>query len=322
MRRRATIGSSSVRIGAVMRRHWIVLKRAPHRWFEISFWPFMDVLLWGALGVFVAKQNETSRASTPYLLAGITLFWIFTQSQFAIALGVNEETWTRNILNVVTTPIREVEYVVGLALFGLLKTILCVLTLTAATVLLFDFDLSQIGWSALPIAALLIVNGWALGLIAVGFVLRFGQSAEILIWGLNYMLMAFSGVFFPPAHSPPVSVRSPSSFPPPGCLPPCGQPSTGEAWRGDRLALEHLPRSSSWALRSALPRNCSPSFASADTSPGIRKVRRGLPWNRGFGAKNDLGIGRSAKPIDRSDGLCSSRRTPCASGGKHRQIGS
>lgn len=194
-----------------MRRHWIVLKRAPHRWFEISFWPFMDVLLWGALGAFVAKQNETSRASTPYLLAGITLFWIFTQSQFAIALGVNEETWTRNILNVVTTPIREVEYVVALALFGLLKTILCVLTLSVATVLLFSFDLSQIGWSAVPIAALLIVNGWALGLIAVGFVLRFGQSAEILIWGLNYMLMAFSGVFFP-ANSLPPGFRTVAHF--------------------------------------------------------------------------------------------------------------
>ena len=27
--------------------------------------------------------------------------------------------------------------------------------------------------------------------------MRFGQSAEILTWGLNYVVMAISGVFFP-----------------------------------------------------------------------------------------------------------------------------
>lgn len=185
-----------------MLRHWLVLRRSPHRWFEISFWPFMDVLLWGSLGVYIAKRTPNSPAGTPYLLAGITLFWTFTQAQFSIALGVNEETWTRNILNVLTTPIRDAEYIIGIALFGVLKLALCIGTLTIATVVLFGFDLSTVGWSVIPIALLLIVNGWALGLFAVGLVLRFGQSAEILIWGLNYVLLALSGVFFPAASLP------------------------------------------------------------------------------------------------------------------------
>lgn len=188
---------NGTRVMAVMRRHWIVLRRSPHRWFEISFWPVMDVLLWGSLGAFVARQDSTSQAATPYLLAGIMLFWVFTQSQFSIALGVNEETWTRNILNVFTTPVTETEYLAGIALFGLLKLVLCMLTLTVTTIAFFGFDFSDIGWSVVPIAALLVINGWALALLVVGLVLRFGQSAEILIWGLNYVLLAVSGVFFP-----------------------------------------------------------------------------------------------------------------------------
>jgi ABC-2 type transport system permease protein len=199
-----------MRVAAVVRRHWIVLQRSPHRWFEISFWPVMDVLLWGALGVYVAKQNADSGASTPYLLAGITLFWTFTQAQFSIALGINEETWTRNILNVFTTPIKEIEYVVGVALFGLLKLFLCLLTLSIATAVFFGWTLSDVGWAAVPIIVLLVINGWAVGMVAVGLVLRFGQSAEILIWGLNYMLLAFSGVFFP-SSSMPNGVRQISS---------------------------------------------------------------------------------------------------------------
>ncbi len=188
---------NAVRVGAVVRRHAIVLRRAPNRWFEISFWPVMDVLLWGSLGAFIAKENHSSQASTPYLLAGIVLFWTFTQAQFSIALGVNEETWTRNILNVLTTPVTEVEYVVGVALFGLVKLALCLTTLTVATIAFFGFDLSQVGWSVVPITGLLVLNGWAMAMLLVGLVLRFGQSAEILIFGFNYVLLAFSGVFFP-----------------------------------------------------------------------------------------------------------------------------
>ena len=190
-----------VRIRAVMHRHWIVLRRAPHRFFEISFWPVMDVLLWGSLGAYVAKQSPNSHATTPYLLAGIVMFWTFTQAQFSIALGVNEETWTRNILNVLTTPVTEIEYIVGIALFGLLKLALCLLTLTITTIVFFGFNLSSVGWAVIPIAAILVINGWALALLVVGLVLRFGQSAEILIWGFNYVLLA-SGVFFPVAALP------------------------------------------------------------------------------------------------------------------------
>ena len=186
-----------VRVRAVVVRHWIVLRRAPHRFFEISFWPLMDVLLWGSLGAYVARQSPHSHATTPYLLAGIVMFWTFTQAQFSIALGVNEETWTRNILNVLTTPVTEVEYIAGIAIFGLLKLALCLLTLTVVTIAFFGFDLSAVGWSVIPIAAILVLNGWALALLIIGLVLRFGQSAEILIWGFNYVVMAFSGVFFP-----------------------------------------------------------------------------------------------------------------------------
>ena len=37
------------RIRVVIRRHLYVLWRAPHRWFDIAFWPLMDVILWGTV---------------------------------------------------------------------------------------------------------------------------------------------------------------------------------------------------------------------------------------------------------------------------------
>jgi ABC-2 type transport system permease protein len=193
---------SALRIRTVIRRHWLVLWRSPHRWFEIAFWPVMDVILWGSLGAFVAQENATSRAATPFLLAGIVLFWTFTQVQMTMATTVMEETWTRNLLNVLTTPVTAGEYMVGTAIFGLAKLALCLATLTVTTVTLYGFDLSRIGWTVIPVATILVVNGWAIAFVVIGLILRFGQSAEILTWGINYIVLAVSGVFFPAAALP------------------------------------------------------------------------------------------------------------------------
>lgn len=185
------------RVRAVVKRHWLILFRSPHRWFEIAFWPLMDVILWGSLGVFIAQENAASRAGVPYLLAGLVLFWTLTQVQMTGATAFMEETWTRNLLNVLTTSVKPIEYLAGIGFFGLIKLVMTLLTLTVTTIFLYGFDLSALGWSVIPIVALLVANGWAIALVVVGLILRFGQSAEILTWGLNYVILAISGVFFP-----------------------------------------------------------------------------------------------------------------------------
>lgn len=186
-----------LRVRTVIKRHWLVLWRSPHRWFEIAFWPVMDVVLWGSLGAFVAQENDTSRAATPYLLAGIVLFWTLTQVQMTLATGVMEETWTRNLLNILTTSVTPAEYIAGVAAFGMAKLALALGTLTAMTIGLYGFDLTALGWSVIPIVVLLILNGWAVAFLVIGLILRYGQSAEILTWGINYVVLAISGVFFP-----------------------------------------------------------------------------------------------------------------------------
>lgn len=199
-----------------MRRHAYVLWRAPHRWFDIAFWPMMDVILWGSLGTYVATQEGSGGATAPFLLSGIMLFHVLFQSQIAVATGFMEEAWSRNILNVVTTPVTEVEYVLGTAIFGFAKVALALMTLSVTAALFFGFDLSAVGWSLVPIVAILTIIGWSLGIANIGIVLRFGQGAEIMIWGSNFIIMAFSGVFNPidslPGVLRPISRALPSTY--------------------------------------------------------------------------------------------------------------
>jgi ABC-2 type transport system permease protein len=188
---------SWLRVRTVVRRHFYVLWRSPHRWFDLTVWPFVDVVVWGALGTFVAQENDASRAGTPYLLAGIMLFHVLYQSQIAVATGFMEETWTRNLLNIMTTPLRESEYALGLAIYGLAKLALGMTAVVATAFLFFGFNLGEVGWGLVPIALILMIAGWAGSQFVIGLLLRFGQSAEILAWGVLFVVMALSGVFNP-----------------------------------------------------------------------------------------------------------------------------
>lgn len=193
---------SWLRIRTVVRRHYLVLWRQPNRWFDIAVWPLFDVLLFGSLGAFVAQENDASRATAPYLLAGIMLFHVLFQCQIAVATGFMEETWSRNLLNIMTTPITEAEYAAGLAVYAFLKLVMAMTAITVAALVFFGFDLTAVGWALVPIVGSLLIVGWALALFVIGTILRFGQSAEILAWGLNFVLLSLSGVFSPVSALP------------------------------------------------------------------------------------------------------------------------
>jgi ABC-2 type transport system permease protein len=190
------------RIKAVVRRHFIVLWRSPARWFDIAIWPLFDVVLFGSLGAFVAQENGTSRAAVPYLLAGIMLFHVLFQSQIGISTGFMEETWNRNVLNLFTSPLSEAEYAAGLALYTLIKSALAITTISLVAFGFYRFGLGEVGWTLVPVVAVLLVLGFAIAMVSIGLMLRFGPSAEIFTYGMNFLALAISGVFNPVSALP------------------------------------------------------------------------------------------------------------------------
>lgn len=208
--------TSWLRIRAVARRHAYVLARSPHRFFDVTLWPLVDVLLFGSLAAFVGRGHVSSGArAAGYLLAGIVLWHVIYQSQIAVSTGFLEETWSRNLLNLMVTPLREVEYVVGVALFGFVKLAIGISVMFVAALAFFSFDASSLGFGLIPVATVLLVVGWSISLLVIGLVLRFGSSAEALAWGVMFVLMPLSGIFYPVQSLPrvlqPVALTLPTT---------------------------------------------------------------------------------------------------------------
>ncbi|HMK62004.1 MAG TPA: ABC transporter permease [Acidimicrobiales bacterium] len=203
------------RVLAIARRHAYVLARSPHRLFDVTLWPLVDVLLFGSLGVFVSHHRGAGSIAFAYLLSGIVLWHVVYQSQIALSTGLLEETWSRNMLNLMVTPLSELEYALGVVLFGLVKLVIGVGVAAATAAGFYAFDVTTLGFDILPFAAVLLLVGWVIALFVIGIVLRFGSGAEALAWGVLFMVMPLSGVFYPtkalPAFLQPLAVALPTT---------------------------------------------------------------------------------------------------------------
>ncbi|MFL6221132.1 MAG: ABC transporter permease [Actinomycetes bacterium] len=195
-----------LRIWAVARRHAYVLARSPHRLFDVTVWPIVDTVLFGSLGVFFVTQGgpaSAAQAGVAYLLSGIVLWHVVYQAQIAVSTGFMEETWSRNLLSLMVTPLKELELVAGIALFGLVKLVMGVGVVALAAYALYAFDVTTLGLGLVPVMAILLAGGWAIALLVVGLMLRFGNGAEALAWGIMFLVMPLGGVFYPVEALPP-----------------------------------------------------------------------------------------------------------------------
>jgi ABC-2 type transport system permease protein len=94
---------------------------------------------------------------------------------------------------------------------------------------LFAFNVTSAGWGLIPVIAVLMLVGWTIALLVMALVLRFGDGAEILCWGLLFVIIALSGAFYPMSAMP-------------GLLQPIGRllPST-HAFEAARVLLDGKP---------------------------------------------------------------------------------
>ena len=195
---RSNPGFSWLRVRTVVRRLTYVVGRSPDRWFLIFVFPFIDVILFGSIGAFVAEQGGAHRAAAPYLLAGIMLNHFLFQTEVSVATGFMEETWSRNVLNMMTTPLREAEYLVAphALLAGQARRGHGHREPGRARLLPLRPGPARAG-GCCPLGFTLILSGLAMGLCMIGLLLRYGQSAEIFTWATSFLVLALSGVFNP-----------------------------------------------------------------------------------------------------------------------------
>ena len=185
-------------VRAVVRRLSLAQSRNPGHWFLLIALPVVDALLFSSIGVAFSDGER----SVEILVTGILLFHVVWQLTLAGSLGFLEEVWSRNVLNLWTTPLTELEYGLALLVIGFARAVVSVVLVGAVALGLYSVDPSGAGWILAVGAAALLLFGWAVSLLVIGLTLQFGETAEVFSWGLLVLLMPLSGIFYPPEALP------------------------------------------------------------------------------------------------------------------------
>jgi ABC-2 type transport system permease protein len=213
---RATGGFSFTRIGAMVLRYWYLLSNSWPRAVELIYWPTVQMLTWGFVQLYVA-QNSTFFANAAGLFVGGLLLWdVLLRSQQGFAFAFLEELWSRNLGNLLMSPLRPSEFIVSLMVISIIRLAIGMIPVTFLAIPLFGFNVWGLG---LPLAVFfvnLVIAGWSIGLVIIGILLRQGMGAEALAWSLMFLLMPITCVYYPVATLPaivqPVAWALPTTY--------------------------------------------------------------------------------------------------------------
>ena len=193
------------RISAMFLRHTYLYRHSFTRLIEIVYWPLLDLLLWGFVSLYITKLSAEGQSTPNFLgifLGALILWDILFRSQQGISVSFLEEVWARNFLNLFVSPLTINEYLVSLMMVSLFKVVVVFLVSSLLAWLLYSFNLFIIGLYLLPFMINLIIFGWSIGILTTAFILRFGQQAEVLAWGIAFLFQPVSAVFYPLAVLP------------------------------------------------------------------------------------------------------------------------
>ncbi len=204
------------RIWGLMYRHLALYRRSWPRLLELSYWPVLQMCIWGFTARFLATRMGSGAAlAGATLLGGVLLWEVALRSQMGVAISFLEEMWSRNLGHVFVSPMRPWELVAALICMSVIRMMAGVLPAILVAWLLYAYNLFALG----PVVVLFFMNlmimGWAVALGVVSLILRHGAGAEALAWSVLFGLTPFSAVFYPVSVLPklmqPIALALPSA---------------------------------------------------------------------------------------------------------------
>ena len=191
------VSASLRRIVALVRRYVYLLRGSGVRLIELLYWPFLQMLTWGFLQTYLAETTNSYVQSAGVLIGSVLLWDILFRSKIGFSTTFIEEMWSRNLGNLLTSPLRPYELVAALSLWSIIRLAVSMVPVAVAAFFIFDFNLLSLGLALAAFFWVLVLTSWALGLVAAGVILRYGLGAEELAWSLAFVLLPFCCVYYP-----------------------------------------------------------------------------------------------------------------------------
>src|ERR1700740_1971969 len=207
---------SPSRVGAMVRRYWYLLRSSWPRLLDLVYWPTVQMLTWGFLQYYIATNaGFFARAGGTFI--GAVLLWdILFRGQLGFSISFLEEMWSRNLGNLMMSPLRPFEFITALMVMSIVRLAIGAVPVTFLAIAFFGFNLYGLGFALVAFFFNLMLTSWAIGIFVSGLILRNGMGAENLAWSIMFLFMPLTCVYYPvstlPAWLQPVAWALPPTY--------------------------------------------------------------------------------------------------------------
>ena len=190
------------RVGAMVLRYWYLLRYSWPRIVDLIYWPAVQMLMWGFLQLYLTQQEGFAYQAGGAFIGAVLLWDILFRGQIGFSVSFLEEMWSRNLGNLLMTPLRASELVAALMVMSVIRVLIGLVPVSLMAIWFFGFNLWHLGLAVAAFFGNLILTSWSIGLVASGMVLKKGLGAEGLAWSLTFLLLPLCCVYYPVAVLP------------------------------------------------------------------------------------------------------------------------
>jgi ABC-2 type transport system permease protein len=185
------------RIGAMLLRHWYLLTSSWPRLLEMVYWPALTLISWGFLQNYISGNSSFFAKAGGTFIGAIILWDILFRGQLGFSISFLEEMWSRNLGNLMMSPLTPFEFLLSLMIMSLIRLAIGIVPMAVMAAVFFDFNLFGLGLALVAFFCNLILTSWAVGIVVSGLVVRNGMGAESLAWTLVFILLPLACVYYP-----------------------------------------------------------------------------------------------------------------------------
>lgn len=204
------------RIWALTAYYLTVVFRNKGRLVDIFAWPILELFMFGFLSSFIASVS-TGFTQAIIVILGALIFWhFFGRTMNEIVTAFTDDIYSRNLNNILVTPLSIWELIISLALSSLIKLSANLIIVLPLSWWLYRLNIFDIG--PISVVYILILTTWgiSLGLLTAATHFIFGHRAGALSWAIAGIIQPFSLVFYPrsilPLIAEKITYLIPSSY--------------------------------------------------------------------------------------------------------------
>lgn len=205
------------RIFAIVLRYLFLFRHSFDRLSDAFYWPTIDLAVWGLTGAYLQHlQHMNTYPIIVMIVSGIVFWYILWRAQYEMTINLLEDLWDRNLINTFVAPLKFSEWISSFVVLGIIKAFISLLFTTLVAYILYQVKIFAFGFYIIPFFFLLMMTGWAVGLIVVGLILRYGTRIQTLAWAMVAIISPFSAVYYPvsslPVWAQKIAMFIPSSY--------------------------------------------------------------------------------------------------------------